>query len=227
MTKRNLKFLFFAALSLLPENCKRNHRNLCPDKKIKLTGNSGFDYLSIDDVNRRLYVSHGVSVNVVDLNTEQQIGEITGMQGVHGIALANDLNKGFISDGRDDAVVVFDLKTLNKITTVKVSGKGPDAIAYDPFSHRVFSFNGESNNASVVDGSSMKEIGTVDLGGGPEFAVPDGKGKMYNNLEDKNSLNVIDTKALKVINNYPLAPCGRPYRVSQWTLTPTDSSGLP
>jgi len=180
------------------------------DKKIQLPGNSGFDYLSIDDVNRRLYVSHGVSVNVVDLNTEQPIGEITGMQGVHGIAVANDLNKGFISDGRDDAVVVFDLKTLTKITTVKVTGKGPDAIAYDPFSHQVFAFNGESNNASVIDGSSMKQVGTVDLGGGPEFAVPDGKGKMYNNLEDKNSLNVIDTKALKVINNYPLAPCGRP-----------------
>ncbi|MFI5156403.1 MAG: YncE family protein [Chitinophagales bacterium] len=211
MTKRNLQFLFLATLSLLTAKLQAQSSEIYVlDKKIKLTGNSGFDYLSIDDVNRRLYISHGVSVNVVDLNTDQQIGEITGMQGVHGIAVANDLNKGFISDGRDDAVVVFDLKTLNKITTVKVSGKGPDAIAYDPFSHRVFSFNGESNNASVVDGSSMKEIGTVDLGGGPEFAVPDGKGKMYNNLEDKNSLNVIDTKALKVINNYPLAPCGRP-----------------
>jgi YVTN family beta-propeller protein len=180
------------------------------DKKIQLPGNGGFDYLSIDDVNHRLYVSHGTSVNVIDLNTEQPVGEISDMKGVHGIAIANDLNKGFISDGRADAVVVFDLNTLKKIATVPVSGKGPDAIAYDPYTQQVFSFNGESNNASVIDGKTLKQVGTVDLGGGPEFAVADGKGKMYNNLEDKNSLNVIDTKALKVVNNHPLAPCGGP-----------------
>ncbi len=180
------------------------------DRNIPLTGDGGFDYLSIDGINHRLYVSHGTSVNVVDLETEHEIGEIKDMQGVHGIAIANDLNRGFISDGRADAVVAFDLKTLKTIATIKVSGKGPDAIAYDPYSQQVFSFNGESNNASVIDAKTLKQVGTVDLGGGPEFAVPDGKGKMYNNLEDKNSLNVIDTKALKVINNYPLSPCGGP-----------------
>jgi DNA-binding beta-propeller fold protein YncE len=180
------------------------------DKKIMLPGDGGYDYVSIDAVNHRLYVSHGISVNVVDLNTEQPIGEIKDMQGNHGIAIANDLDKGFISDGRANAVVVFDLKTLKTIATVTVSGKGPDCITYDPFTKRVFTFCGRSNSASVVDALSLKEIGTVDLGGGPEFAVADGKGLIYNNLEDKNSLNVIDTKTMKVIKNYPLAPCGGP-----------------
>jgi YVTN family beta-propeller protein len=132
------------------------------------------------------------------------------MQGNHGIAIANDLNRGFISDGRANAVVVFDLKTLKTIATVPVSGKGPDCITYDPFSKQVFSFNGRSNNASVIDAVALKEIGSVDLGGGPEFAVADGKGLIYNNLEDKNSLNLIDTKSMKVVKNYPLAPCGGP-----------------
>jgi YVTN family beta-propeller protein len=180
------------------------------DRNIPLTGDGGFDYLSIDGINHRIYVSHGTSVNVVDLESEHEIGEIKDMQGVHGIAIASDLNRGFISDGRADAVVAFDLKTLKTIATIKISGKGPDAITYDPYSQQVFAFNGESNNASVIDAKSLKQVGTVDLGGGPEFAVPDGNGKIYNNLEDKNSLNVIDTKSFKVINNYPLSPCGGP-----------------
>jgi len=180
------------------------------DKTIALPGDAGFDYVSIDKVNHRLYVSHGTSVNVIDLETEQPVGVIADMKGVHGIAIANKSNRGFISDGRADAVVAFDLTTLKTIATIPVDAKGPDAIIYDPYSDRVFSFNGESNNSSVVDPNTLKQVGTVDLGGGPEFAVADGNGKIYNNLEDKNSLNVIDSKTLKVINNYPLAPCGGP-----------------
>jgi len=180
------------------------------DKTITLPGDAGYDYLSIDKVNHRLYVSHGTSVNVIDLETEQPVGVIADMKGVHGIAIANKSNRGFISDGRADAVVAFDLTTLKTIATIPVDAKGPDAIIYDPYSDRVFSFNGESNNSSVIDPNTLKQVGTVDLGGGPEFAVADGKGKIYNNLEDKNSLNVIDSKTLKVIINYPLAPCGGP-----------------
>jgi YVTN family beta-propeller protein len=180
------------------------------DKKIELPGDGGYDYLSIDAVNNRLYVSHGTKVDVIDLSTEKPIGTIDGLEGVHGIAIANDVNKGFISDGKANTVVVFDLKTLKKITTIPIAGKDPDAITYDPFSKRVFTFNGDSGNSSVIDASTLKEIGTVALGGAPEFAIPDGKGKIYNNLEDKNSLNVIDTKSLKVIGNFPLAPCGGP-----------------
>ncbi|TSJ38756.1 YncE family protein [Mucilaginibacter corticis] len=180
------------------------------DKTINLTGDGGYDYLSIDQVNNRLYVSHGTMVNVVDLATDQQVGVIDNMKGVHGIAIDNKANRGFISDGRANAVVAFDLKTLKTIATIPVDAKGPDAIMYDPFTDRVYSFNGESNNSSVVDPNTLKQVGTIALGGGPEFAVSDGKGKIYNNLEDKNSLNVIDAKAMKVIKNYPLAPGGGP-----------------
>lgn len=181
------------------------------DKSIPLTGDGGYDYLSIDKVNHRLYVSHGTQVNVIDLVTEKPVGSIDNMKGVHGIAIVNKLNRGFITDGKANAVVAFDLKTLKTIATIALTGaNGPDAIMYDPYSDRVFSFNGESNNSSVIDPKTLKQVGTVALGGGPEFAVADGKGKIYNNLEDKNSLNIIDSKTLKVIKNYPLAPCGGP-----------------
>jgi len=181
------------------------------DKTIDLTGDGGYDYVSIDKVNNRLYASHGTMVNVVDLATEKQVGVIADMKGVHGIAIDNKANRGFISDGKANAVVAFDLKTLKTVATIPLEGaNGPDAIIYDPFSDRVFSFNGESKNSSVVDPNTLKQVGTIDLGGGPEFAVSDGKGLIYNNLEDKNSLNVIDVKTLKVIKNYPLAPGGGP-----------------
>jgi DNA-binding beta-propeller fold protein YncE len=180
------------------------------DKKIALPGDGSYDYLSIDKLNNRLYVSHGTAVNVIDLTTEKVIGTIDGMQGVHGIAIVNKVNKGFISDGKGMAAVAFDLKTLQKVATIPLTNKGPDAIIYDSFSDKVFVFNGDSNNASIVDPKLLKQTGTLDLGGAPEFAVSDGKGTIYNNLEDKNSLNIIDTKTLKVVKNYPLAPCGGP-----------------
>jgi YVTN family beta-propeller protein len=180
------------------------------DKKISLPGDGGYDYLSIDKVNNRLYVSHGTAVNVVDLATEKVIGTIDGMVGVHGIAIDNKANKGFISDGRGNAAVAFDLKTLAKVATIPLSNKGADAIMYDAFSDKVYVFNGDSNNSSVVDPNTLKQIGTIALSGAPEFAVSNGKGLIYNNLEDKNSLDVIDTKTQKVIKTYALAPCGGP-----------------
>lgn len=180
------------------------------DKSIAVPGDGGYDYLSIDEVNHHLFVSHGTSVNVIDLATETVIGSVDGMKGVHGIAVVNDVNKGFVTDGRDNAVVVFDLTTFKVITTIHISGKKPDAITYDPFSKKVFAFCGDSNNACIIDVNDNKEVGTVDLGGAPEFGVPDGKGLLYNNLEDKNSLAVVDTKTMKVIHTYPLAPCGGP-----------------
>ncbi len=180
------------------------------DKTIPLTGDGGYDYLSIDKVNNRLYVSHGTVVNVVDLATGTQVGVIENMKGVHGIAIDNKANLGFISDGRANAVVAFDIKTLKTVATIPVTASGPDAIIYDPYSDRVYTFNGESKNSSVVDPNTLKQVGTIDLGGAPEFAVSDGKGLIYNNLEDKNSLNVIDTKTLKVIKNYSLTPGGGP-----------------
>ena len=180
------------------------------DTTIALPGDGGYDYLSIDQPNQQLYVSHGTAVNVIDLNTGKLRGTIDGMKGVHGIALVNSINRGFITDGRANAVVEFDVTTLKIISVIPVTAKGPDAIIYDAFSNRVFSLNGESNNSSVVDPDNLKQIGTVDLGGGPEYAVSNGKGLIYNNLEDKNSLNVIDSKTMKVVKNFPLAPCGGP-----------------
>ena len=180
------------------------------DKKIDIPGDGGYDYLSIDSINNRLYVSHGTTVNIIDLGTEKLVGSIDNLKGVHGIAIANDMGKGFISDGKANAVVVFDLKTYASITVITISGKDPDAITYDIFSHRVFTFNGDSKNSSVIDASTLKQIGTIDLGGTPEFAVPDGNGKIFNNVEDKSSLNIIDTKSLHVVDNFSLSPCGGP-----------------
>jgi YVTN family beta-propeller protein len=179
-------------------------------KKIPLPGDGGYDYLYLDNQDRRLYISHGNQVQVLDLNSEELIGTIGEMQGVHGIAIAHDVKKGFISDGDANAVIAFDPATFKVISRIQLTGKDPDAIIYDPFSQRVFAFNGHSSNMSVIDVNTLKEIGLVSLGGGPEFAVPDGQGRIYNNLEDKNSLLVIDSKTLKLLNNFPLSPCGGP-----------------
>ncbi len=127
------------------------------DKKISLPGAGGYDYLSVDTVNNRLYVSHGTSVNVIDLKSETPIGTIDSMKGIHGIAIVNEVNKGFISDGRGDAVIVFDLKSLKKIATIPVNKKGADAIMYDPFSKKVLVFCGASNSACVIDVNTLKE----------------------------------------------------------------------
>src|SRR5450432_2963752 len=210
--KRNLlKILFLAPPILLGIVCKGQTGGVYSfEKSISIPGDGGYDYISIDDVNRHLFVSHGTSVNIIDLNTSQVISSIDNMKGVHGIAIDNEVNKGFITDGRDNSVVVFDLTTFKTIITIPVTPKGPDGIMFDPFSKRIFAFCGNGNAASVIDINDLKEIGTVALGGGPEFAVPDGQGLIYNNLEDKNSLDVIDAKSMKVLHNYPLAPCGGP-----------------
>lgn len=205
-----MKKIFLAILAMGMMTLSLHAQTYVLDKTIALTGDAGYDYVSIDMPNNRLYVSHGTMLNVVDLTTEQQVGVISGLKGMHGVAIVHKSNRGFISDGRANAVVAFDLATLKVIANIPVTATGPDGIIYDPYSDRVFSFNGDSNNASVVDPNTLKQVGTVDLGGAPEFAVSDGKGKIYNNLEDKNSVNVIDTKTLKVTNNYSLAPAGGP-----------------
>ncbi len=180
------------------------------DTAIAVPGDGGYDYLFIDQLSNKLYVSHGTAVNVIDLRTQKLVGTISNMLGVHGIAVVNDLGRGFISDGKANAVVVFDMNTYNTIATIPLSGKKPDAIMYDAFSNQVFAFNGGSNNVSVIDVNTLKEKTTIALEGAPEFAVADGKGKIYNNLEDKNSMKVIDSKELKVINTWSLSTCKAP-----------------
>ncbi len=180
------------------------------EKTIALPGDGGFDYLFVDDDNRRLYVSHGTVVHVLDLNTEKSIGTIEGLQGIHGVTLVPKVGKGFITDGKADAVQVFDMKTLKVIKSIPVTGKKADAIMYDPFSNVVIAFCNGSNNASVIDVDKLSVKKVIELGGAPEFGVSDRKGKIYNNLEDKNHTIVIDAKTLMVVDSISLTPNGTP-----------------
>ena len=175
--------------------------------KFHLDGDMGWDYVAVDESSNRLYVSHGNMVQVLDLkNGGKVIGTIGNLNGVHGIALADDLNKGFITSGRDSSVAIFDLKTLVTITKFKVTGAGPDAILYDKFSQRVFTFNGRTSNSTVIDAKTNAIVGTIELPGRPEFAVADGNGKIYDNLEDKSMICVINSTSMKVENTWSLAP---------------------
>jgi YVTN family beta-propeller protein len=178
-------------------------------KSIPIGGEGGWDYLTADSQNRRLYVSHGTEVDVLDLDTEAKVGKIPNTNGVHGIAIANDLNRGFVSDGRDNQVTIFDLKTLAVISTVK-AGTNPDGIVYDPFSQRVFAFNGRSKDMTAIDAATGKVAGTVPLGGKPEFSATDAQGNMYVNIEDKNEIVHFDPKTLTIKNRWSVAPCESP-----------------
>jgi YVTN family beta-propeller protein len=178
-------------------------------KSIPLGGSGGWDYLTADSQNRRLYVSHGTEVDVLNLNTGAVVGKIPNTNGVHGIAIADDLHRGFISDGRDNQVTIFNLKTLAVISTVK-AGTNPDGILYDPFSNRVFAFNGRSNDMTVIDAKTGKIAGTVPLGGKPEFPVTDAQGNIYVNIEDKSEIVHLDPNTLTIKNRWPVAPCESP-----------------
>jgi hypothetical protein len=153
-------------------------------KKIPIPGQGGWDYLTVDEGARRLYVSHGTQVEVIDVDAGTHVGKIENTPGVHGIAVAPELERGFISNGQAATVTIFDLKTMKRVADVP-TGKKPDAIIHDPATSRVFAFNGGSNSATVINAKDGLVAGTVDLGGGPEFAASDGKGYVYNNLETK------------------------------------------
>jgi DNA-binding beta-propeller fold protein YncE len=178
-------------------------------KKVKLGGTGGWDYLEVDVVTHRVFISRATHVIVVDPDQEKIIGDIPDTQGVHGIAFANEFNKGFTTDGHTADSTVFDLASLKTLGTIKTD-KDSDAIIYDPFSKRVFTFNGDANTSTAIDAQSAKTISTFPLGGGPEFGATDGKGKMFVNLEDKSSLAKFDAKSLKIENTWPLAPCESP-----------------
>ena len=205
-----IAFFFTVTLSIPRYILAQSFPESVPDKNIAIPGNGGYASLAMDSAAGRLYISHGTQVVVFDVATEQLIGSINNMVGVHGIAIASSFKKGFISDGKGNALVVFDLQTLKVIKTIPVSGEDPDAILYDPFSQKVFAFNGDSQNASVIDAATLQQTGTIALGGTPEFAVSDGEGKIYSNTEDKNIVHVIDAKTEKIIRSIPLDPCGGP-----------------
>ena len=178
--------------------------------KIKIGGPGRWDYVYVDSANHRLYVSHGTQTEVVDTATEKVVGTIMGTGGVHGIAIADDLNRGFTSDGTDNDVTIFDLKTLAVISKVK-TGTNPDAIIYEPVTHRVFTLNGRSSDSTVFDAKTGDVIAaSVPVGGKPEFAQVDGKGHVYFNIEDKNEIGEIDAKNATLTKHYSIAPCDSP-----------------
>jgi len=179
-------------------------------QKYVLGGDGGWDYLTFDPAGKRLFISRGTHVMVVDPSKGSVIGDIPNTTGVHGIALAQDLGKGFTSNGRENTVTVFDLKTLKETTKIKIDGENPDAILYDPATHRVFTFNGRSKNSTVIDATKDTVVATIPLDGKPEFGASDGKGKVFVNIEDKSELSAIDAKNAKVLNTWPLAPCEEP-----------------
>jgi YVTN family beta-propeller protein len=177
---------------------------------LPLGGTGGWDYLSFDAAHRHLFVSRGDRVLVIDVDRQRQVGTIAGTDGVHGIALAPALGRGFTSNGKAAAVTEFDLATLKTVATISGTGKKPDAIVYDPASHHVLTFNGDSDSASVIDPARGRVIATIALPGRPEFAVSDGAGHVYVNLEDKSELVQLDTASDKVLQVWPLAPCRSP-----------------
>lgn len=177
--------------------------------RINTGGDGGWDYLTVDPESNRLFLSRGTHVMVVDLGRDTVIGDIANTLGVHGVALAPELNRGFTSNGRDSSVTIFDYKTLAPITVLKIPARNPDAILYDPATKRVFTFNGGTNNATAIDAATGTVVGTVDLGGKPETAVSDGN-RIYANIEDKSEIAVIDPSALTVLARWPLAPCEEP-----------------
>jgi DNA-binding beta-propeller fold protein YncE len=183
--------------------------NLHVIKTYKLGGEGGWDYLKIDPDSRRLYISRATHVIVIDADSGKPVGDIPDTPGVHGIAVAPDLGRGFTSNGREGTVTIFDLNTLKPITKVK-AGENPDAILFDASTKRVFTFNGRSGDSTAIDAATGEVVGKIPLEGKPEFAVSTGAGEIFVNLEDKSELLALDPKELKVKSRWPLAPCQEP-----------------
>ncbi len=207
---KTLKLLcLVVALLLLPVAVWAQSSGYHVANKITLGGEGGWDYLALDSAARRLYVSHATKVMVVDVDAGKAVGEIPNVNGVHGIAIAPDLGRGFTSNGRDATVTIFDLKTLNPLGSAKTGGN-PDAILYEPLTKRVFTFNrtraAADASATVIDAAKGEVIKTIMLGGRPEFAVTDGKGEIFVNLDDKNEIAVIDVRTLEIKARWSLAP---------------------
>jgi hypothetical protein len=183
-------------------------------RRYTLGGEGGWDYLSLDPAARRLFVSRSTRVVVIDADSGATVGEIPNTPGVHGVALAPDLGRGATSNGRDQSVTLFDLHSLQPLGRVRTTGGNPDAILYEPATHRVFTFNGAGENATAIDPAAGTVAGTVALGGKPEFAVATGDGRIYVNIESTAELVRLDARALTVTARWPLAPCADPTGLS-------------
>ena len=175
--------------------------------RISIPGNGSWDYISVDEPTGTLFVSHGNEMDVIDLKDNNKlIAIVKDLKEMHGIALVKELDMGYISNGKDNSVTVIDLETYEFVKNIKITGKNPDAILYDPFSHKVFTFNGGSSDVTVLDVNKLSVVGTIQLPGKPEFAVTDKKGKVFVNIEDKNSICVIDVNTLKVEKTWSIVP---------------------
>lgn len=178
-------------------------------KTVPVPGDEGWDYVYVDSDARRVYISHASHVVVMNADTYVIEGDIPDTPGVHGIAIASDLGRGFISNGRGNNVTIFDAKTLKTLGTAKTDAN-PDAIIYDPATKRVFTFNGRGKNSTVINAADGSVVGTIPLGDKPEFAVADGKGTMFVNAEETSNLVALDSQNLKETHRWPLAPCKSP-----------------
>jgi DNA-binding beta-propeller fold protein YncE len=198
-----------AAVSLLAAVAMAGDSGFHLLKTYKVGGDGGWDYLRLDSASRHLYISRGTHVLVIDADSGDAVGEVPDTAGVHGIALAPELGRGFTSNGREGTVTIFDLNTLKPITKVSV-GENPDAIVYDPITKRVFTFNGRSHDSTAIDAVKGTVVGTIKLDGKPEFAVSDQSGEIFANIEDKSELVAINPAKLEVKSEWPLAPCESP-----------------
>jgi len=208
--KRHLAVCLLGAIALGASASTAIENSWRVKQRWPIGGERGWDYLSLDAATGRLFVSRSDRVIVLDARNGKQVGEMDGLSGVHGVAPADDLHRGFISNGHANDVTVFDLGTLKVEQTIPVNGEGPDSILYDPFSHRAFTFNGHSNDASVIDAGTGKLLGRIALPGRPEFAVSDGHGHVYDNIEDKNELVELDPETMKITATWPLDNCEGP-----------------
>ena len=206
---RNLKLFSFIVLLTLTAIASAQGPGYHVTNSFKVGGEGGWDYLTLDADSRLLYISRGTHVIVMNVESGTVEGDIPDTPGVHGIALARDLGRGFVSNGREGTVTIFDLKSLKVISKVK-AGQNPDAILYDPATKRVFTFNGHSHDSTAIDAASGNVLATIKLDGKPEFAVSDANGKVFVNIEDKSELTEIDPAKLAVTSTWPLTPCQEP-----------------
>ena len=208
-TRSICSFFLLAATALAVTLSAHAQASFHIQNKWKVGGEGGWDYLVADSSAHRLYVTHGARVEVLDIATGKSIGAITGLKGTHGVAL-DELGKyGYISDGGANAVVVFDRTSLQTVTSIS-AGTNPDGIVFEPVTKTVWAFNGRSKDVTVIDTATQKVIATVPLPGKPEFPVADGKGAIFDNIEDKNEIVRLDAKAPKVTATWPISPCESP-----------------
>jgi YVTN family beta-propeller protein len=196
------------ALSSAPTSAGTNDFSVV--ERTTIGGAGGWDFITLDQPHHRLFIARSDRVQVWDTDSKKVVGEIAGTAGVHGVALAQALDRGFTSNGRANTVTVFSLTDLHVLSTIPVSGANPDAILYEPTSKRVYTFNGRSGDITVIDAVSLKVLATIAVGGKPEVAVSDGDGHIFVNMEDSAELLKIDQSQNKILARWPLAPCAGP-----------------